>query len=881
MEPAPEQQQPEQPGLLQRLRNCWEFANLMQFIYTFGKVLKIDEDFDIEDLETECLKPGPSEKLLDIGLCMLKFVSSHRGLTRENFDEYTRRQYNAKAPHLPNPFGYDEEPKKFNDFDIFLKLRVLHQLSVWTFWNPDRMREKMPEQREIDQTQWRIEELGYDRYDRYYYVLDDNRLYRRTNPPAPPARAAKPKANTKRARAAARAAKRRRLSEAAEEDEEEEKKEDLNEEKENAQEEDTFGGYKWECIAITLAEYEAFIDTIRKTRDPNEQILRDRLIEQVLPVIQKAEEARQRKIAKREKELLNMQLLATAKRSSRIASRMERERQEREAAEAARKREAELEAARKEEERRRKMEAERQHRIMTREQRIREREQKRLLHEAELARMEEEKKKLESGESRMSERHLKVEMEKRKKSLEELAQEDLWFFDCSGCGVHGANLDDGTHSVACERCNVWQHSKCLGIPQDVAEKDDFHFICDDCKRREEEAKRPKIPPLKFRINTSTSPPSDAAAVNGEKRKSEEDQTSPSTKRPKDVDVPHPSEVGNAPPAAEPTTGVSNTQTGSISEQPAPPQTNGVQQTAPNPPSSPERRLKPAVNGSLNPSSSLHAPSSPSQAVNGVAPSPTKYPPKFIPNEHSSQPVQEQFHQPPPSPHRNLTNAGPLNSQRPSSSHSTYGQAFPSPIQNRPSMSPTQGNHDVGPLAGIPSSALSNGSVPGTPFGHSQTPQSNVANFAPPSSSHSRHPSFSAATPSGSNSFYHSPPPQGSQGMPMSGLSPTKHSPRPMASGNVGNASVVPPVQRLQPSPKLMGRSSPDAPIPPPVKSMTPEQEERRQRENEMMAQTQASNGQQVPSLQPSFPPSTPVAQQPRQSQPVQPAVQHSQGFNAQ
>lgn len=86
------------------------------------------------------------------------------------------------------------------------------------------------------------------------------------------------------------------------------------------------------------------------------------------------------------------------------------------------------------------MEAERQHRIMTREQRIREREQKRLLHEAELARMEEEKKKLESGESRMSERHLKVEMEKRKKSLEELAQEDLWFFDCSGCGVHGANL---------------------------------------------------------------------------------------------------------------------------------------------------------------------------------------------------------------------------------------------------------------------------------------------------------------------------------------------------------------------------------------------------------------------------------------------------------
>ena len=125
----------------------------------------------------ECLKPEPSEKLMEIGLSLLKFVSSHRGLTYvttlcgafynpianyglfftnrfDNFDEYTRRQYNAKAPQHVNPFGYDEEPNKFRNFDVFLKLKVLHQLSLWTFWNPDRIREKMPEQREIDQTQW-------------------------------------------------------------------------------------------------------------------------------------------------------------------------------------------------------------------------------------------------------------------------------------------------------------------------------------------------------------------------------------------------------------------------------------------------------------------------------------------------------------------------------------------------------------------------------------------------------------------------------------------------------------------------------------------------------------------------------------------------------
>jgi hypothetical protein len=47
MEAAPEQR-PQEPDLLKRLRDCWELANLMQYIFTFGKVMKIDEDFDIE-----------------------------------------------------------------------------------------------------------------------------------------------------------------------------------------------------------------------------------------------------------------------------------------------------------------------------------------------------------------------------------------------------------------------------------------------------------------------------------------------------------------------------------------------------------------------------------------------------------------------------------------------------------------------------------------------------------------------------------------------------------------------------------------------------------------------------------------------------------------
>lgn len=53
-------------SLLDRLRNTWEFANLMQYICIFGKAVKIDEDFDIEVLFI--LAFGPEHCLLVQGL---------------------------------------------------------------------------------------------------------------------------------------------------------------------------------------------------------------------------------------------------------------------------------------------------------------------------------------------------------------------------------------------------------------------------------------------------------------------------------------------------------------------------------------------------------------------------------------------------------------------------------------------------------------------------------------------------------------------------------------------------------------------------------------------------------------------------------------------
>lgn len=69
----------------------------------------------------------------------------------ENWDEHVRRQYIYKAPNMSHPYGEEEEPKAFRDFHIMIKIRVLHQLTVWTFWNPDKIRQAFPDVKEAEQ----------------------------------------------------------------------------------------------------------------------------------------------------------------------------------------------------------------------------------------------------------------------------------------------------------------------------------------------------------------------------------------------------------------------------------------------------------------------------------------------------------------------------------------------------------------------------------------------------------------------------------------------------------------------------------------------------------------------------------------------------------
>lgn len=695
-----------------------------------------------------------------------------------------------------------------------------------------------------DQTIQRVEEFGYDRDDRQYYLLDDNRLYRRTEPPLPAAPKAKAKANTKKAQAAKRrASERRRIEDSEEPDIEEEETSTPVPEETNGEVQgtpagadvDTFGGYKWECVAITLPDYQDLVESLKKTKDPNEKALRQRLIAEVIPIIEAAEERQRRKIERRERELMAMEKMATAKRSSRIAGRVEREKKEVEEAEAERKRVADLAAARRDQERQDQMDKDRQSRMMTREQRIKDREFKRILAEEEIARAAEEQKRIEEGGARGSERQLKDRIAKNKKELEELEEEDEWTFDCSGCGVYGKNLDDGSHSVACEKCNVWQHSKCLKISKAEAEKDDFHFVCRDCKRKEEEAKRPKTM-IKFKMTSSSPAPPSPARV----------ASSPQKPQPFSMEVPRytqyrpPSQgsmVNGYPPQpypmqaypTQPAPGYVQRQPNGYPSYPYQHQGYGMyqpQQVAP-PQQHPSSSSPPI--GPLQPQHSSQAMHQPRPGSSGQSwarpPAQTQpqfqhYNPAWYSQSYQHSSPQVNPSQRPPSSH------GPV---RPSSSHShANGQTpstnrLPSPVVNRPIITPTQGNYDVSRVAGIPQK-----SSPSPQILPNGTPTPHINQLQPHNSS------SSSSTPqqqlSGISPTKPTPPSISPQPLPapsnipmklsMSPPLPQQHNYQRSDVRSVSGTPIVPPVEKLQPSPQLANQ----APVPTPTKNSPPMQQ---------------------------------------------------------
>ena len=420
--------------------------------------------------------------------------------------------------------------------------------------------------------------------------------------------------------------------------------------------------------------------------------------------------------------------------------------------------------------------------------------------------------------------------------------------------------DNGAHSVACEKCNVWQHSQCLGIRRIEAEKDDFHFVCKDCQRNIENAGRPNIK-LKFRAGLSSSPP--------QVREKHPAETPSPTVKFKAVEVPAQQLQSVQPRGQDQDSDAPMSSPRKVAKGIGPsPYLQHAASNAPNghpsnrtskSPNTPPSSESAHLNGSYQRHAIYPYPSNPPRHLTPVPPTYTNghVSNSFqVPAQHfqgsrrvsgygNYQYSKEDVHQPQVAAHQrhllivSTPQAQTKTNQTPTRAvpgPDTQNQGrHPSPVLHRPSMSPTQGNYDVGPVAGVPErspNGLEMSSPPSQLINHhhhnrSVSPLNNNPNHATPCMNgapnvrvqnakliHNRH-----------------------QHQPLSGLSPTKHSPSlppgepytihnglpspthvPSAIGHrsVSGTPIFPPTEMLQPSPNQLRKS----PVPTPSKAMT-------------------------------------------------------------
>lgn len=608
------------------------------------------------------------------------------------------------------------------------------------------------------------------------------------------AAAAPPKKTSQKAKAAARAAKRRRVAantavDSTNDEDQASGAEDHDEAATQNDDEDPLNGAQWECVAITLAETRKFIESISKTKDPNEKILRSQIEEHMLPLLEKQEESRKRKMLQREKELLALEKMATAKRSSRLAGRAEQQKHEEMEREERQKRLAEEAAARKEEQKRLKLEKERDSRLQSREKRLRERETRRIQHEEELAQLSEGSKSTEAG--RLSERRLKAEIEKNKQALQELEEEETeWTFDCI-CGLHG-QVDDGEHSVACERCNVWQHSKCLGIDEVEAEREDFHFICEHCQQAERDKKEKGQKPV-TKIKIKLKDPASASSTTASKPVSNTPIPLPQYAKMSSKSFANSKPKPPSQPSSSQLNGFSlpSTSASSSARLPEPsPQKHSSPPMASGSTITPHQSSGPAVPHPV-PVNPPHSSSTNNVFRNPFSsPHPTLFPPDLSPNK--SRAYGSIFHSSSPAAHATPGTAQKGSSDRPVLSAPT---AMPSV-----SHSPTK------------ETGIKNGSSVISTQKPANSPGSASKVFDQPRSSPS------VATPRLSPTR-----PEDSENLPSSrgGLSPTKNSPVPYSGYSIRNPgdcpngvhsspapAILPPIASLSPTPPKMDLTPP-------------------------------------------------------------------------
>ena len=419
----------------------------------------------------------------------------------------------------------------------------------------------------------------------------------------------------------------------------------------------------------------------------------------------------------------------------------------------------------------------------------------------------------------------------------------------------------------------------MGISQQEADKEDFHFVCHDCKRREEDAKKPKIPSLKFRFGSSTSPPNQkpkvVVSITNEAGKgiSEDSNPEPSAKKAKHPSHPQPAHkeqkamhasVINGP-TLSPQSQLSQKsflpghQPYSVAQTPSEPQfppsapahTNGYNHHHPTYPNgygsqAPNQSFQPPPfmsngyrQGNQNlQQGSYQAPQAKyhSQPLDHYQPSANTYrsqqhpgwSARYVPPSPIQRNAQSHSpHGPPPADQNPFANT--LNDHRSSSSHlpasahrPTNGNTFSS-MKSDQWFSPTQQQYQTpsSSFAARPSSSSTTPQVNGYP-----TDTNGVGNepVGPPSHS----PTKQASSPTTyipqpllptSSPIAHQPALQ-ANGPTSPGFSPVKHSPPrqqavPPGHGIAGTSNVLAPVTKLGPS--LLEQS-----FVPPAKELMPE-----------------------------------------------------------
>ncbi|KAK6353740.1 hypothetical protein TWF730_008168 [Orbilia blumenaviensis] len=468
------------------LHQQWQFAAVWEFLYQFHKGLKSPYYENIEEFARDLSSPSGTPMLYDVQIGLLKNVSSQRGLTIDMFDDYTRRQFINRRVST-NPFGTGPTPLSFYSFSPELRVLVLHQLVMWIVSNTDTFRNKIDPHKVMDHTDWRIDPVGWDAKGNTYYQFDNGYLYCRAEPLPPVYQKWKSRKST--------VSKSKRRKVATEDEDEQEPNSPLPNENEIF-----LSRIEWKCICSNLEEYRALVARFDNSKHPDEKELRKVIIQDIMPALEKEEQRRRKKLLEEEKELARLELLSGRKRSARVDERMAKRREAEEHEQKRRREQEEHDRQAKEDLQRQKDEEARIAKLEEREKRLQEREFRAKQRAEERARLLDP----DATESDDNDKGRKSSRQKEKRKAELDMEDSDWVFDCI-CGVNGLNYDDGTYSIACDKCGVWQHTECLNVPAHTAEESEF--ICDRCRDKELAAQKG---PIKLKLRLTARSPSQEA-----------------------------------------------------------------------------------------------------------------------------------------------------------------------------------------------------------------------------------------------------------------------------------------------------------------------------------------------------------------------------------